>query len=166
MRRFLFYSLLLLVSATSAWAEQKHLGSFGEWDAWLDISNRNRLCYIVSVPLRSEGKYNKRGKIYFMIARWQKKAERNEVSFFAGYEFKENSTPTLTVDGNQNFYLFAQGEWAWAKDSQKDSEVIRHFIKGKKAVVRGVSWRGTETVDRFSLKGFTSAWAEANKICP
>lgn len=166
MRRVVLYSLLWALSLSSAVAEQKHLGSFGDWDSWMDINKRNRLCYVVSQPSNSEGKYNKRGKIYLMVARWPKKTERNEVSFFAGYEFKQDAIPTLTVDDNNVFYLFAQGEWSWAKDHEKDVELIRRFIKGRQAVMRGVSWRGTETVDYFSLRGFTSAWAEVNKNCP
>ena len=36
---------------------------------------------------------------------------------------------------------------------------------GTKMVVKGVSMRGTNTTDTYSLKGFIAAYKAMNKIC-
>lgn len=167
MKRIVLYSIVLFLwHGGSVFGEQKHLGEFGDWDAWLDVTPKNRLCYIATTPTKSEGKYAQRGKIYLLVAKWPRENARNEVSFTSGYEFEQDGTPTLSVDDTETYYLFSQGEWAWTQNSSKDEAVIKSFVKGKRAIIRGVSWRETETKDTFSLSGFTAAWAEVNRNCP
>jgi hypothetical protein len=67
--------------------------------------------------------------------------------------------------GDQSFELFTQGDGAWAKDKQADDALVKAMIKGLDMVVKGTSSRGTETIDTYSLSGFTKAYEAIGKAC-
>ena len=56
-------------------------------------------------------------------------------------------------------------EGAWTPDAAADRELVDAMQRGKILVLRGTSSRGTDTVDTFSLIGFTKAYQEINKAC-
>ena len=58
-----------------------------------------------------------------------------------------------------------EGEAAWTDSAAQDDQVVSSMRRGAKAVITGVSSRGTTTVDTFSLLGFTAAVEEAARRC-
>lgn len=87
-----------------------------------------------------------------------------QVTFTGGYPFASGSTVTLDIGGT-TFTLFTEGEWAWPANSEEDARIIEAMKRGSQAVVTGVSGRGTQTRDTFSLLGFTAAVEEARSRC-
>ena len=87
------------------------------------------------------------------------------VNTIAGYTYKKNSTPTISVDGKVKKSLIVQGDKAWARDAATDKHIVQQLKAGSKAVLTGVSVRGTKTTDTFSLKGFSKAYNEISKAC-
>ena len=87
-----------------------------------------------------------------------------QVSFTGGYPFREGSTVTLDVAGTK-FELFTKDEMAWSASEQDDKKIVTAMKRGAEAVLTGVSTRGTNTKDTFSLFGFTAAYADAEKRC-
>ena len=87
-----------------------------------------------------------------------------QVSFTGGYPFKKGSTVTLNVGGTR-FELFTDGEMAWSASTSDDAKIITAMKRGSDAVLTGVSGRGTQTEDTFSLFGFTAAVEDAEKRC-
>jgi hypothetical protein len=71
---------------------------------------------------------------------------------------------TLDVGGTQ-FTLFTEGEWAWPASPEEDARIVTALQAGSQAVLTGVSGRGTQTQDTFSLLGFTAAVEEARSRC-
>jgi hypothetical protein len=57
------------------------------------------------------------------------------------------------------------GEWAWPKSSEENEALLKSLRRGVKALVSGISKKGTRTKDTFSLLGFSAAFAEAQKRC-
>lgn len=88
-----------------------------------------------------------------------------EISFTGGYPFAPKSTATLEVNGDK-YELFSDGEWAWPRTPADDSGLLEALKKGSQATITAHSARGTQTVDTFSLAGFTAALDEAQKRCP
>jgi hypothetical protein len=88
----------------------------------------------------------------------------NEVSFTAGYLFKEGSDADLAIDG-KSFSLFTNKEGAWTRDAATDKAVVDALAKGKQAVIKGTSARGTATTDTYSLAGFAQTLAQIDKAC-
>ena len=88
----------------------------------------------------------------------------NVVHFDGGYAFKDGSTAELDIDKNK-FMLFTAKEAAWANDAAEDKAVTDALNKGKRAIIKGVSARGTNTTDSYALDGYKDALAAIDKAC-
>ena len=86
------------------------------------------------------------------------------VSFQAGYRFKEETQINVRIEGD-SYKLFTDSGMAWAWNEEGDKNLIASMRKGRKMVVVGTSWRGTETTDTYSLYGFTKAYNEILHSC-
>lgn len=87
-----------------------------------------------------------------------------QVAFTGGYPFASGSTVNINIGGTE-FEMFTEGEWAWPATVADDAKFITAMKRGANAVVTGVSGRGTQTKDTFSLLGFTAAIEDAEKRC-
>lgn len=129
-------------------------------------------CWIVSAPTSSTAtrggkdvsKEVNRGTILLMVAIRPAENVKNEVSFSAGYPLKKASTVAVKIGGGSHD-LFTDGEWGWTRSAAEDDALIAAMKKGAAATVTGQSQRGTQTVDTFSLKGFSAALEAAQTLC-
>jgi hypothetical protein len=106
----------------------------------------------------------RRGDTLLFVAFRPDTGAEGEVAFTGGYPFRPNSTVTLEV-GGARYELFTDGEWAWPQGETQDQEIVDAMKRGAEAVLTGVSARGTQTEDTFSLMGFTAAMDEAEARC-
>jgi hypothetical protein len=106
----------------------------------------------------------RRGDTLLFVAFRPDSGAEGEVAFTGGYPFRPNSTVTLEV-GDASYELFTDGEWAWPEGETQDQEIVAAMKRGAEAVLTGVSSRGTQTEDTFSLMGFTAAMEEAAQRC-
>jgi len=157
-------ALICLASAIAEAAGPKDIGTFKDWSANLLVENKAKICYVHGVPAKSAGKYKIRGDTYIQVTHRTRSNIRNEVSVTAGYSYKKGSAVTLTIDGRK-FVLFNQGDTAWAGDENPDDKLVAAMRAGRTMVVRGMSGRGTVTIDSYSLSGFTAAHNAINKAC-
>jgi hypothetical protein len=151
------------LAATSAKAAQQTLGSFQDWTAFTDGSER-RTCYIGSVPKKKEGNYTVRGDTYVLATHRPGEKVFGEISVEAGYSYKPGSEVEISIDG-QTFKLFTQGGNAWAYDEKADRALLDAMRAGRQMVVKGTSTRGTLTTDTYSLAGFSAALQSIDKAC-
>jgi invasion protein IalB len=163
LRTFLLPAFLA-ISAIPASAQQKDLGTFGDWRAVVDGSGNKRICYIGSAPKKTEGKYTTRGETHFLVTDRPADKVKGEVSVAAGYAYKDGKDAEADVDGKK-FKLFTSGGNAWAYDAGADKAMVGALKAGKQLIVRGTSSRGTATTDTYSLSGFSAALAAIDKAC-
>jgi invasion associated locus B (IalB) protein len=157
---------LVLAGTGSAIAQNKgFIDKFGDWNAFADQENGQPLCYMASLPEKSEGKYTQRGDTYIMVTHRPAEKTFGEVSIRAGYAYKQDSDTEARIDSNQPFKLFTDGEFSWARDTDTDRALIANMKAGSTVIVKGTSSRGTLTIDTYSLKGFTAAYAAISKAC-
>ena len=168
MYRYVTPFLLIAVFAGSlaavAFAKDKVLGLYGDWGAQTFTEGKNVGCSIWSQPIRDEGKYKKRGAIYAYVTHrpWDKRL--NEVSFAAGYTYKKDSAVRVRI-GGERFTLFTDGSAAWTRSPADDKALIGAMRRGNSMIVTGMSSRGTQTTDTYSLKGFTKAYGRIERAC-
>jgi len=162
-RTFLVLAFLPIAGIPAS-AQQKNLGTFGDWTAVSDGSGNKRLCYIGSAPKKAEGKYTTRGDTHFLVTNRPADRVKGEVSVAAGYVYKDGKDAEAEVDGKK-FKLFTRGENAWAYDAGSDKAMVGALKSGRQLLVRGTSSRGTTTTDTYSLSGFTAALAAIDKAC-
>ena len=155
---------LSAVLSIGAFAADKTLGTFNVWSAMTFDEDNEVVCMMWSQPERSEGDYTKRGEIFVFVTHRPAGKEMNKVSFETGYTFKESSEVKVTIDG-QSFTLYTDGSTAWGRDDGDDGRMVKAMRAGRKMIMEGVSSRGTETRDTYSLSGFTAAHNAINKAC-
>ena len=164
MKIFSFFIYVVLV-ATFAHPSKAALKNHGDWSVYDQQENGNIVCVMSSEPLKSAGKYTKRGQIYLIIAHRPSEQRYNELSFQAGYTFKRGSDVSVSIDGKSKFNLLGNKGHAWTIDVDTDEKLIKAMRAGTTLVINGVSSRGTKTTDTFSLSGFTAAIKSINKTC-
>lgn len=140
------------------------IGTYRDWDAYMRTENGRRECFMISMPKSTAPKNVNRGSIYVTVTHRPAAKVKNEVSAIVGYPFRKNSTASATV-GGQRFDLFTQGDGAWLDNSKADSRMVSAMKKGSKLVLKGLSQRGTNTTDRYSLMGFTAAHNAISQAC-
>ena len=162
-------ALVCLAAAGPAMA-QKRVDAKKDWSVFVAGEGNAKVCWIVSQPTATRairgGKDVKvrRGDIFLMVAVRPADKVTNEVSFLSGYPFKGDSNVAVTV-GSENFTLFTDNENAWTRSPTEDNSLAAAFRRGSTATVKGVSRRGTTTIDTFSLSGFTAALKSASGRC-
>lgn len=163
---FLVASILLAFFApVKAMASEPSLiGEFGQWSAYVFDENGGKVCYMAAKPDKAEGKYSKRGDVVALITHRPAEGTKNVFSYMSGYGYQKGSNVDLAVDGKK-FSLFTQNDMAWAADAAADASLTEAIKKGSKMVVEGVSGRGTETKDTFSLSGSTKAYEAITTAC-
>jgi invasion protein IalB len=140
------------------------LGNWQGWEAFTDTAKNEKICYLIGKPVKSEPANAKRSPIFASVTHRPGEKRTNEVSFTAGYLFKEGSDAELLVDGKK-FSLFTNKEGAWTQDAASDKAVVDALAKGKQAVIKGTSVRGTQTTDTYALAGFNQALTQIDKAC-
>ena len=140
------------------------LSKHGDWGAFTDRESGKLVCYMGAVPTKSRGKYTTRGRTFLLITHRPAEQSKNVISLQAGYTFKKTSEVELAI-GETRFKLFTDGQWAFAADTATDNELVKSMIGGAALIVSGLSSRGTQTTDTYSLKGFTAALKAIGKAC-
>ncbi len=143
---------------------QTFLGQFGAWYAYQLTESGGRVCYIVSKPIRSRGKYKKRGDVVAFVTHRPKDGERDVVNFQAGYTHKAGAKVTARID-KRTYRLIADRDAAWSKNAAADKILVVAMIKGYRLALKGTSKSGITTTDTYSLKGFARAHKRINRAC-
>lgn len=161
-------AVLLLVSFFPLHAQASDpvmIGEYGKWEAYEFVEpGGGKVCYMMAKPDKHEGAYSKRGEIVALITHRPAEGTKNVFSYMSGYSYKKGADVTLTIDGRK-FTLFTQNDMAWAADAAADTALAAAIQKGSNMVVKGVSGKGTQTKDTFSLKGSTKAYETITKAC-
>ena len=166
MKKYLFLSFLTLFGyvGIAAAATPQILGEYGDWIAYYYRDNAGPVCYMASTPKKDEGKYSKRGDIFVVVTHRPNEKSYDVVNINAGYTYKKNTQVELKI-GAKTFYLFTDGDKAWAMKDKDDKDIVSAMKRGSRMIVDGVSSRGTKTKDTYSLTGFTSAYKAISNKC-
>jgi hypothetical protein len=155
---------LLLAWSLPAMAQDKALGTYSDWSAQTFSEGGKIVCSMWSQPGKAKGKYRRRGEIYVFVTHRPTSDQINELSFEAGYSFKPDSDVSAVVDG-ETFTLFTKDSTAWNRSTEGDEALVKAMRAGSRMVVKGVSNRGTQTTDTYSLRGFSAAHNAVNTAC-
>lgn len=161
---FLMLAGISVPDPALAEAEDAMLGKFDDWAAQTFVENGKLVCSMWSQPSKEGGKAKTRGEVYVYVTHrlWDKR--RGEVQIVAGYRFKKDSTVHVRI-GGQKFSLFTDGDTAWNRTKDEDKELVAAMRRGNAMIVTGITRKGAQTTDTYSLTGFTNAHREINKAC-
>ena len=143
--------------------EIKKVGKFKDWEAMIVTSDSGKVCFAQSSPILQAPKSNKRDAKLFIAFRPAEKII-NEISVTAGYEFNSN---TVTAQSGKNKFKFDIKEqgFAWIADTKVEFRMIKRMKKGSRIMITGYNQKGSQTIDHYSLLGFTKAYNSTKKSC-
>ena len=169
MFKYLVFFIYLFFSLYANSAEKNTaevLGTYGDWKAFYWNLDEDKVCSILSYPKKEEGKYTRRGKVVVRVTQRVENSSAGVVSFQVGYSIKEGSDIKIKIDGKPfGVFNFLQDQIAWTSDPEVDGRLIKAMQRGTTMIIKGVSSRGTNTKDTYSLRGFTAAYKAISKVC-
>ena len=155
-----FICLLTQLSAE----EIKKIGKYKDWESMVVIDTTGKVCFAQSSPILQSPKSNKRDAKLFIAFR---AAENilDEVSVTAGYEFNNKNSVTATSGKNKFKFDIKEQGFAWIADTKIESKMISRMKKGSRIMISGYNQKGSQTIDHYSLLGFTKAYKATKKAC-
>jgi hypothetical protein len=154
----------VLFGADAAAAADKFLGRFERWEAHRIGNGADAVCFIASLPAKSEGKIAKRGEATLMIAHFPRRKGFGQVQIKAGFALRKGAPVELAV-GAKTFKLSAEGDSGYGDGAKENAEIVAALKAGKTAAATVVPAAGARIVDNYSLDGFSKALAVIDKEC-
>ena len=165
-KKTLFLCLVLLMfSISKTFAEDlKKVGKFKDWQVMVMSEATGKVCFAQSVPVLQAPKKSKRDARLFITFRPGEKIS-NEISATAGYEFNKKNSVLATSGNNKFKFDIMQQGFAWMTSNKKENIMVKVMKKGSRIMVTGYNEKGSQTIDHYSLLGFTKAYDTAKKAC-
>jgi len=147
-------------------AEPTLIGQFGTWGAYTATPNGKKVCFALAKPSSSKTNPPNRPRdpAYAFVSTRPAEKVANEVSIMIGYTLKPGSESTLEV-GGASYAMYTQGDGLWIKNAAEEERMVDAMRKSADVTVKGVSAKGTETTDTFSLKGLAQALDRLAQDC-
>jgi hypothetical protein len=145
-------------TAAAGGAEPTLIGQFGTWGAYSATPNGKKVCFALAKPSSSKTNPPNRPRdpAYAFVSTRPAEKVTNEVSIMIGYTLKPGSESSLEV-GGASYAMYTQGDGLWIKNAAEEERMVDAMRKSADLTVKGVSAKGTETTDTFSLKGLSQA---------
>ncbi len=153
-------------TAAAGGAEPTLIGQFGTWGAYTATPNGKKVCFALAKPSSSKTNPPNRPRdpAYAFISTRPAEKVVNEVSVMIGYTLKPGSESSLEVGGG-SYAMYTQGDGLWIKNAAEEERMVDAMRKSADVTVKGVSAKGTETTDIFSLKGLSQALDKLAQDC-
>ena len=165
-KKILFKFLILIVFLFNyAQAEDlKKVAKFKDWEVIMISDEMNKICFAQSKPVLQSPKKSDREARLFVTFRPLEKIT-DEVSTTSGYEY--NSQNSIIASSGKSKYKFdiSQDNFAWISSNKIEKKIVKRMKKASRIMVTGYNKSGSQTIDHYSLMGFTKAYNSAKKNC-
>ena len=152
---FTFFYFVSMLISFKVFALEKGIWSFVKTDEY---------CYIGSLAIETDLSPEKnRGDFYILVYKNIGNPE-TIVQIEAGYDYKIGTKINVRIDKG-DYVFYTTEELPSAAWTNEDNKVIFAMKKGLELMITGESSRGTITNDKYTLKGFTSAYSNLTENC-
>ena len=158
-----FIIILISFSARSA-EDLKSIGKFKDWETFTVTENNNKICFAQSIPILRAPKKFKRNPSRLFISFRPAEDIKDEVSATSGYTFQKEKIVKAKT-GKKTYDFFSQEEFAWILDTEEEQRFIKAMKKASRVMIIGRTDKGRQTIDHYSLMGFSKAYNTAKKNC-
>ena len=158
-----FIIILISFSARSA-EDLKSIGKFKDWETFTVTENNNKICFAQSIPILRAPKKFERNPSRLFISFRPTESIKDEVSATSGYTFQKEKI-VKAKSGKKTFDFFAQENFAWILDTEEEQKFIQAMKKASRVMIIGRTDKGKQTIDHYSLMGFSKAYNTAKKNC-
>ena len=157
--------ILLITFANQVYAEEiKKLGKHKDWETYIINGATGKVCFAQSKPVLQAPKNSIREARLFISFRPGENIA-NEISITSGYDY--NTKNSITAISGKNKYKFdiIQDGFAWITDNKFENKMIKTMKKGSRIMVKAYNLKGSQTIDHYSLLGFTKAYKATKANC-
>jgi len=161
---FLFIGIILVFNSNAFSQEVKKIGKYKDWETVVFIDGENKVCFAQSMPVLQAPKNNQRDARLFVSFRPNEKIS-DEISITSGYEYNNQNSITATSGKSKYKFDIAQENFAWISEGAVEKKMIGTLKKGSRIMVTGYNKSGSQTIDHYSLLGFTKAYNSAKQNC-
>ena len=144
--------------------ELKKIGKFKDWETLVLIKDSGLTCFVQTKPVLQSPKTNKREARLFVSFRPSDKVT-DEISITSGYEFNSQNSILATSGKKKYKFDIAQDGFAWISSNKVEKKMINTMKKGSRIMITAYNKSGSQTIDHYSLLGFTKAYNTAKKSC-
>ena len=163
-KKFIFIIFLTTFSNQVHTEEVKKMGTHKDWETYVIKSDTGKVCFAQSKPVLQAPKKNLRDARLFISFRPGENIT-DEISITSGYEY--NNKNSITAMSGKNKYKFdiVQESFAWMTSNKREKKMIKIMQKGSRIMVTGYNQKGSQTIDHYSLLGFTKAYKATKANC-
>jgi len=144
--------------------EVKKMGTHKDWETYVINSEKGKVCFAQSKPVLQSPKTNSREARLFISFRPEENIA-NEISITNGYDFnKKNSIKAIS---GKNKYIFdiVRENFAWITNKKFEKKMVKTMQKGSRIMIKAHNQKGSQTIDHYSLLGFTKAYKATKANC-
>ena len=163
-KKFIFIVFITTFVGQVNGEEVKKMGKHKDWETFIIKSDEGKVCFAQSKPILQAPKQSLREARLFITFRPNENIS-NEISITAGYNF--NTKNSITAKSGKYKYKFdiAEESFAWMADNNQEKKMIKTMQKGSRIMVIGHNQKGLQTIDHYSLLGFTKAYKATKANC-
>ena len=162
---YIYFLLIVVIGSMPLKAEElKEIGKYKDWKSMVLVEASGTVCFAQSSPVLQSPKKNKRDARLFVTFRPNEKI-KDEISASPGYEFNKSNSVIATSGKNKIKFDIIQQGFAWIADNKIEKKMVKVMKKGSRIMITGYNQKGSQTIDHYSLLGFTKAYNTAKKAC-
>ena len=160
----IFLTTVVVLFASKAFAANPvSNGTFKDWEVFTAITEQGKICFAQSKPkTRSPKKFKREPSKIFVTFRPQEDI-KDEVSVTSGHVYKTSTVNAKS--GKNNYTFFSKEKFAWIADEKREKKFIKLMKKASNIMLIANEPKGSQTVDHYSMIGFSKAYEKAKKNC-
>ena len=164
-KKFKILFIVIFSLINSAYSEElKKGGKFKDWEVIKLNNNSEIICYAQTKPVLQSPKSKQREARLFVSFRPNDKIS-DEISITSGYEFNNQNSVLATSGKSKYKFDITQDNFAWIASNKMEKKMIKTMKRGSRIMITGYNKSGSQTIDHYSLLGFTKAYNAAKKSC-
>ena len=144
--------------------EVKKMGTHKDWETYIINSEKGKICFTQSKPVLQAPKTSSREARLFISFRPTENIT-NEISITSGYDYNNKNSIKATSGKNKYKFDIVEGSFAWMTSKKLEKKMVKIMQKGSRIMVTGYNQKGSQTIDHYSLLGFTKAYNATKANC-
>ena len=163
-KKFIFIIFLATFANQVNAEEVKKMGTHKDWETYIIKNDAGKICFAQSKPVLQAPKNNLRDARLFISFRPRENIS-NEISITSGYDF--NNKNSIKAISGKNKYTFdiVRENFAWITNNKFEKKMIKTMQKGSRIMVKAYNQKESQTIDHYSLLGFTKAYKATKANC-
>jgi len=163
LKKIFLVLIIVLFTSKSFAANPVSSGTFKDWQAFTATTDQGKICFAQSKPkTRSPKNFKRESSKLFVTFRPQENI-KNEVSVTSGYIYKTSTVKAKS--GKNNYTFFSKKDFAWIADEKREEKFIKLMKRASNIMLTANEPKGSQTVDHYSMIGFSKAYETAKKNC-